>query len=53
MHYRDVELKATENKGTRGVLQTPEGVLPYMTIRGCAAVQSMVFVLSVLNRMTV
>ena len=34
MHYRDVELKATENKGTRGVLQTPEGVLPYMTYTG-------------------
>ena len=34
MHHRDVELKATENKGTRGVLQTPEGVLPYMTYTG-------------------
>ena len=34
MHQRDVELKATENKGTRGVLQTPEGVLPYMTYTG-------------------
>ena len=47
MHHRDVELKATENKGAKGYFIPPRG---NSLIRGCAAVQSIVFVLSVLNK---
>ena len=31
MHHRDVELKASENKGAKGYFIPPDGGLPYMT----------------------